>query len=164
MKKIVLICLLCITTSALNAQETLGNITVKTGSSLDVYFYQLSHYASGITLSTQTTLGIYYKETDAGGLVTGNGWQLSIEPDGDIRSLYSNDFIPINVVDISVDGGAPETLTGGKQLIKEGIAQDASIVIPDIVISYSIGKTNPITNVSNERYMVLLNFILEAKP
>ncbi|MDA3865898.1 MAG: hypothetical protein PF489_04010, partial [Salinivirgaceae bacterium] len=86
----------------MSAQNTTSRITVYKGASVDVYFNQLADYDDGITLSGYTELDIYFNETDAGGLGVGDGWQLSIKPDGHLVSVFSTDFIDINIIEIEV--------------------------------------------------------------
>lgn len=173
LKKIVLIGLLIHLSLSLSAQNTTSRIMVNTGASLDVYFNQLDDYATGITLDGYTKLKIYFNDTiDA---VTGNpantGWQLSVKPDGDLISVFSATSITIDHIDLRLTGTTLSdpsatfdniTLDGSKQKIAEG---DGQIAINEtITISYDIGKTVPINIVSNERFVVLLEFILEPKP
>lgn len=166
MKKLILISFLITTISHLSAQNTTSRIRVNKGASLDVYFNQLDDYSNGISLggvTGYTELGIYFNETDAGGFGIEDGWQLSIEPDGDLISVYSGESININCIDLRINGSAvPITLTGGKQIIASG--PDNKDYNGVITINYDIGKTNSIDKVSNERFVVLLDFILEPKP
>jgi hypothetical protein len=53
-------------------------------------------------------------------------------------------------------------MNGAEQLIASGDEQID--VNKTITISYDIGKTNPIDIVSNERFVLLLEFILKPKP
>jgi hypothetical protein len=168
LKRIILLIFLLICVSYLNAQNNVtSRVQVLNGAGLDVYFYRLADYSAGITFDNYTRLGVYFNDTIATGIgnPAGNGWQLKIKPDGDLQSLFTTSSIPIDVVDIRVLHNAIETnftLVGGEQIIASG--PDKVAYGDVIVISYDIGKTNPINVVSNERYAVNLEFILEPQP
>lgn len=145
---------------------------VRKGASLDVYFNHLNDYSAGISLDGYTELQIYFNDTiDGGGANGGNhGWQLSVKPDGDLSSVFSAANITIDHIDLRVTGNPIDasdtynnvTLNGLEQVIASG---DEQVGVSKIItISYDIGKTVPIDIVSNERFVVLLEFILEPKP
>ncbi|MFO7864793.1 MAG: hypothetical protein R6U85_12380 [Salinivirgaceae bacterium] len=153
--------------SSTSAQNTTSRITVNKGVSVDVYFNHLDDYADGIILSGHTELDIYFNETDAGGNGIGDGWQLSIKPDGHLVSVFSADYIDINIIEVEVyDAAAGTTELYELENLEKVIASGTQNLAftNTIAISYKIGVTNPINKVSNERYVALLEFTLEPKP
>ncbi len=143
-------------------------VIVKTGNYVEFFVNHLDDYENGMSFDDYTTLQVEYNDTVAGGgpHTSGPGWELNVRAmSASIESVDSGETLPLNTVELRVfhEGSStgPYTLTSTDTEIATGT--DKVAYIEDVIISYDIGKTNPITIVSNERFIVELIFTIKTK-
>lgn len=145
----------------LNQAQPVGQIVYKGGRNVDLFFIRLSDYDNGVTLDDFTTFGINYDDPGA----TTSGWRLKAKARTVIEASFSAQTLDPNVIELRVNQGGVETtyiLSTVFQVIASG--PEISSHSEDIIISYDIGKTNPITTVSDDVFRVIIDFELEAIP
>ena len=146
----------------LYSQNITSRITVQNGNYIEFFFNHLDDYSNGLSLENYTKLMIYYNDTTDTGIpnTSSPGWRLSVKAtEPQINSQYSSSFLPLNYVEVRVDGTS-YILSNAYQIIDSGPEYDG--FNKTIEVSYDIGKTNQITEVSNESYVVELKFLLET--
>lgn len=138
-----------------------------TGNSVEFYFNSLDKFKNGISLDNYTTIEVNYNDTISGGLPNpaGVGWELDVRSlSASIQSVDSGETLPLNVIEMRVFHNAATT-TYTLNSVDTEIATGPDLVnySDNVIISYDIGKTNPIDIVSNERFVVDLFFTLKTK-
>jgi hypothetical protein len=141
-------------------------VFAKTGTSIEFYFNQLQDYNNGLSLENFTILQIEYNDTIAGGIANGAGpgWELNVRADNNFLESNSGATLPLDVVELRVDldgSVTTHTLTSIDNEILSGL--DKVNYVNDVIISYDIGKTNPIDVISNETFWVELVFTIKTK-
>ena len=142
-------------------------LRVMTGNSVEFYFNDLGDFKNGISLDNYTTIEVNYNDTISGGLPNpaGVGWELDVRSlSASIQSVDSGETLPLNVIEMRVFHNAATT-TYTLNSVDTEIATGPDLVnySDNVIISYDIGKTNPIDIVSNERFVVDLFFTLKTK-
>ena len=138
-----------------------------TGNSVEFNFNRISDFENGKSLDNHTTIEVNYNDTIAGGLPNpaGLGWELNVRSlTPTIESTDSGETLPLNVIEMRVfHNAATTTYTLNSVDTEIATGPDLVAYTDNVIISYDIGKTNPIDIVSNERFVVDLIFTLKTK-
>ncbi|WP_157754537.1 hypothetical protein [Salinivirga cyanobacteriivorans] len=155
------------TFNAIAQNNVTTRVIVKTGNYVEFYVNHLDDYENGMSLENYTTLQIEYNDTVSGGIAnpSGPGWELNVRAmSASIESIDSGETLPLDLVEFRVfHESATNTFTLNSTDTEIATGTDRVNYVADVIISYDIGKTNPINIVSNERFVVELMFTIKTK-
>ncbi|MFN8258737.1 MAG: hypothetical protein U0W24_23820 [Bacteroidales bacterium] len=177
LKKLQLLSILLLLKFNISAQTQERLLTVTTGSFPIFLFNTLDEITTnGIEYLSYTRLNVHFEDRDAGGILTGTQWKLSVQSatptiEGTGGNAMSLDKIFLRVESVTAGTGdiVAAPINAANYFELPGMSQDIIIngvngaANVEVVISYRVGNPNLVAGEIPDYYMAFIEFRLQQQ-